>query len=103
MLPWLTIILLIFAPTLSFLFQVAVSRNREFRADMDAAVLAGDSKGLSRALTKISMQSSFWRRLYAPFMRTIPEILRTHPNTKTRINRLRQMETSRDNQLGWSF
>ncbi len=101
--PWLTILLLIAAPTISFLFQIAVSRNREFRADMDAAILVGDSRGLSRALKKISMQTTFWKKLYPPYLKNVPEILRTHPDTKARIQRLKELETSRSNQLRWSF
>ncbi|MCG8333840.1 MAG: zinc metalloprotease HtpX [Proteobacteria bacterium] len=102
-LPWLTILLLMAAPTISFLFQVAMSRNREFRADMDAALLAGDASGLSRALKKISMQTTFWKKFYAPYLKNVPEILRTHPNTKARIQRLQELKTNHKNQLYWSF
>jgi heat shock protein HtpX len=101
--PWFTILLLIFAPTISLLFQVAVSRNREFRADMDAVVLADDTRGLTRALSKINMQASSWKRFYAPYLRDVPEILRTHPNTNARIARLKELEATKGSELGWSL
>lgn len=101
--PWITILLLITAPMISLLFQVALSRNREFNADMDAVLLAGDVEGLSQALKKINMQVSFLQKLYAPAIRNLPEILRTHPNTTARIKRLEYLAAGSRQELGWSL
>lgn len=101
MIPWTTIVLLIAAPSVSFLFQVALSRNREFKADMDAVLLTGETVGLARALKKINMQTAFWKRIYAPYLQKVPEILRTHPNTQTRIQKLEELSGSQE-RLVWS-
>lgn len=102
-LPWLAILLLIFSPTISFLFHVALSRNREFRADLDAIALTGDSTGLATALKKINTQMSLWQRLYSSYLRKVPEILRTHPNTKSRIARLESLTAPGNQQISWSY
>lgn len=99
--PWGTILVMMFAPTLSTLFQVALSRNREFRADLDAVALSNDAAGLASALKKISLQMSFWKRIYAPYRKDVPELLRTHPNTHSRIERLGQIDAERQKEYGW--
>lgn len=99
--PWTLLIVLIVAPSISMLFRIALSRNREFKADMDAVTLAGDAAGLASALNKINVQTSFWQRMYAPYIREIPELLRTHPNTPSRISRLRTIQKERDFDLAW--
>jgi heat shock protein HtpX len=88
--PWMLILLLIFAPTLSALLQLALSRTREFDADLDAAVLTGDPAGLAAALAKLERyQRGFMERILLPG-RQIPDpsLLRTHPKTEERIERL---------------
>lgn len=99
--PWGLLVAMIAAPTVSALFQIALSRNREFKADLDAVKLSGDPSGLATALQKINRQSSFWQKLYAPYLREIPELLRTHPNTEARIERLRNIQKERDFDLAW--
>ncbi len=87
---WLLIALLMFAPTISSLLQLALSRAREFDADLDAAGLTGDPAALASALGKIERyQGSFWEEIFMPGRR-IPEpsLLRTHPPTEERIRRL---------------
>ena len=86
--PWSMVLLLMGAPIINMLLMVAISRNREYRADLDAALLTDDPAGLASALKKINQQASFWQRLYAPYRRNIPSILRTHPNMTERIKRL---------------
>jgi heat shock protein HtpX len=44
---WWAIALLVFAPNLSALAQLALSRTREFDADLNAARLTGDPEGLA--------------------------------------------------------
>lgn len=84
------ILLLIFAPQLTTLLQLALSRAREFDADLDAAGLTGDPAGLSSALAKLERQQrSHWEQILMPG-RKLPEasLLRSHPPTKDRIARL---------------
>lgn len=88
--PWILILLLIIAPTLSALLQLALSRTREFDADLDAATLTGDPAGLAAALAKLERyQRGFIERILLPG-RHIPDpsLLRTHPKTEERIERL---------------
>lgn len=92
--PWLLILLLIFAPTLSALLQLALSRQREFDADLGAVELTGDPRGLASALQKMErLQGGFLERIFLPGRR-IPEpsLLRTHPETEDRVRRLLQLE-----------
>jgi len=87
---WFAILLLIFAPTLSALAQLGLSRTREYEADLSAARLTGDPEGLAKALAKIEQRSgSLLERIFLPGRR-IPEpsLLRTHPPTQERVRRL---------------
>ncbi len=87
---WSAILLLVFAPTLSALAQLALSRTREFDADLNGARLTGDPDGLASALLKIErVQGSWLERVFLPGRR-IPEpsLLRTHPETSERVARL---------------
>jgi heat shock protein HtpX len=84
------ILLLVFAPQLTTLLQLALSRAREFDADLDAAGLTNDPAGLSSALAKLERQQrSPWEQILMPG-RKLPEasLLRTHPPTRERIARL---------------
>lgn len=91
--PWLAVILLIAAPLLSDLLQLALSRTREFDADLGAVALTGDPEGLASALKKIEYYSTnMLKRILMPGHSVPdPSILRTHPNTGERINRLLQL------------
>ncbi len=95
--PWLAVILLIFAPTIMALLQLALSRAREFDADLDAAGITGDPAGLASALGKLERyQGRFWEEILFPGRR-IPEpsLLRTHPPTEERIRRLLSLYEAR--------
>jgi heat shock protein HtpX len=87
---WWAILLLIFAPNLSALAQLALSRTREFDADLNAVRLTGDPQGLASALVKIEQLQGVWmERVLLPGRRVPePSLLRTHPHTEDRINRL---------------
>jgi len=88
---WAAILLLIFAPSISAILQLALSRTREYRADLAAAKLMGDGRALASALAKMeTYQNRFLRGIFWPGYRQIPEgtLLRTHPHTKKRIRRL---------------
>ncbi len=84
------LLLLLAAPSLSGLLQLALSRVREFDADLHAARFTGDPEGLASALAKIEEQQvNFWQRILFPGYRdTGPSLLRTHPHTHERIARL---------------
>jgi heat shock protein HtpX len=94
------ILLLIAAPTLSALMQLALSRTREFDADLEAARITGDPKGLATALAKIERnQNGFWRNVLTPGYRDPePSLLRTHPDNHERITRLLEVAGKHDRQ-----
>jgi heat shock protein HtpX len=94
---WLAILLLLFAPAVSLLIQLALSRTREFDADLDGAALTGDPEGLATALAKIERrQRNLLEQLLFPG-EALPESawLRTHPPTPERIRRLRELAPAR--------
>jgi len=88
--PWLPIFILIFAPAINMLLQLALSRAREFDADLGAAVLTGDPEGLAMALVKMEKyQSNILSRIFFPgYKEPYPSLLRTHPKTEERVKRL---------------
>ncbi|MCX4187460.1 zinc metalloprotease HtpX [Methylophaga sp. OBS4] len=87
---WFAIALLIFAPTISAMAQLALSRTREFDADLNAVRLTGDPDGLASALAKIEQIQGGWlERIFMPGRRIPdPSLLRTHPENDERIARL---------------
>jgi heat shock protein HtpX len=89
-LPWLPLLVMLFAPTLMTLLQLALSRSREFEADRSASRLTGDPLGLASALEHMDLsQHQQLRRLFLPYGKVeVPSILRTHPETTKRIERL---------------
>jgi heat shock protein HtpX len=91
--PALLILLLLFAPQLTVLLQLALSRAREFDADLDAAGLTGDPAGLISALAKLERyQQSLWEQILMPGYRLPePSLLRSHPSTEERIARLKAL------------
>ncbi len=88
--PWLGLLFLILAPTIGGLLQLALSRAREYDADLDAAGLTGDPEGLASALLTLERkQGSLWEGLVLPGGRTPePSLLRSHPKTGNRVERL---------------
>lgn len=87
---WLAIVILLLAPTVNALMQLALSRTREFHADLGAAELSGDPQGLALALAKMErLRAGFFEQILFPGRR-IPEpsLLRTHPPTEERVRRL---------------
>ncbi len=101
---WAAILLLIFAPTLSSLAQLALSRTREYDADLNAVRLTGDPDALASALAKIErIQGGWLERVLLPG-RGVPEpsLLRTHPDTGDRIARLMALKASGQEQGSWA-
>jgi heat shock protein HtpX len=92
-LPWVPIILLALAPVVSALMQLALSRTREFDADLHAAQLTGDPAGLAAALEKLeTYQERLLGKQRLPRHRGgEPSLLRTHPRTDERVRRLLQV------------
>lgn len=96
---WLAILLLIFAPHMSALAQLALSRTREYDADLNAVRLTGDPEGLAHALAKIERVQGGWlERIILPGRRLPePSLLRTHPATEERISRLMSLKPQFNN------
>lgn len=87
-------LVLFFAPTILVLLQLAISRTREFDADLGAAEITGDPLGLAQALQKLeaTQKKGILRRIFSPGpSRAQPAMLRTHPETAERVSRLTQL------------
>ena len=98
--------LAIIAPIMAIIIQLAISRSREFFADETGAKLSGDPFSLATALEKI--QNSVKRNpiqhkgtteatahmfIQNPFKgKSLLNLFSTHPDTKTRCERLRNMK-----------
>jgi len=92
---WVALALLLFSPQITLLAQLGLSRVREFDADMKAAALTGDPTGLAMALTSIEQASRPWyARLLPPMAQTQPTWLRSHPETRQRVDRLLALDTA---------
>lgn len=94
---WSVLVLLI-APTITTLMQLGLSRTREFDADLGAVELTRDALGLVSALHKIEQTSKRWYEqvLSGARSQTVPSVLRTHPPTHERVERLMSMATPRE-------
>lgn len=91
---WGIIALLIIAPLVSALAQLALSRTREYAADLEGARLTGDPEGLALALQRIEREQGGWLEHILMPGRRVPEpsLLRTHPSTAERVERLQAIE-----------
>lgn len=86
--PLLLILLLVLAPHAVTLLTLALSRAREFDADLNAALLTGDPAGLASALDKLKqLHGSYWEQIFPGRTRSSPW-LQSHPSTRERIARL---------------
>ncbi|SNB46031.1 zinc metalloprotease HtpX [Geobacter sp. DSM 9736] len=96
-LPWLPLLLMLTAPLVSALLQLALSRTREYNADMNAVELLGDGAGLASALAKMEeYQRKIQQHGFAGHGKGDPSLLRTHPPTEERIRRLHQLTAELD-------
>jgi len=88
--PVLGALVLFFAPGISALLQLALSRSREYNADVGAVRITGDPLGLASALARLETVHGSWLdRVVRPGRREAqPALLRTHPHTSDRIERL---------------
>lgn len=89
-LPWFPLTVMMGAPLIMTILQLALSRSREFEADRTAAGLTGDPLGLATALQRLEkFQHQQLRRLFIPYGPVeVPSVLRTHPGTAARVERL---------------
>lgn len=98
----LPLLVLAFAPGLSTLLWLRLSRTREFEADRMASDFTGDPLSLAHALHRMETHlmgrrsNSIFDLLFpkkkVPHLE-IPECLRTHPATKDRLHRLQQLSS----------
>lgn len=91
--PWAAPLVLIFSPTVMSLLQLALSRSREFDADLGAARLTRDPAALASALERLEHSTgSFWEEILLPGRRIpVPSLLRSHPPTEARVARLKEI------------
>lgn len=103
--PIASIFMIIVAPLAALTVQMAVSRNREYEADKDGAMICGDPLALARALGRIS---NLAKNFENPFARRSPgmahlfiinplagrgadNLFATHPNVENRIAALLEL------------
>ena len=98
---WVAILVLILAPAMTTLLQLALSRTREFNADLSAAKLTGDPKGLASALLRIERHQLGWvPSILFPGRRKLQaSTWRTHPKTEERVKRLLSLSEDRQSLL----
>ena len=99
----LAMVLAILAPIMARLVQMAVSRQREYLADVSGVELTRNPYGLERALAKIALdteplevanratQHLYFENPVKPATGTSRSLFSTHPPVLDRINRLRQL------------
>lgn len=85
---WFALLLLIAAPAIMDLLQLAFSRTREFDADLEAARITKDPYGLASALARLEPQGILGRVFPGAFPGNAYSLFRTHPHTSERISRL---------------
>jgi heat shock protein HtpX len=96
---------IILAPIAAMLIQAAISRSREYDADAGGAAIAGDPRGLVKALTKIESASqrvpldanpaTAHMFIVKPFSaQGLMGLFSTHPPTEDRIRALLQLDRS---------
>ncbi len=92
------LLLMIFAPGVSTMLYLALSRTREFEADLGSLTLLNDPHALASALSKVEQsQFNFLRRMFTPLPASPNQapLLQSHPLTKERIRRLLAMKPPR--------
>lgn len=90
---WWVVLLLILAPGFHALCQLALSRTREYDADAYAAELLGDPAPLISALTRLEYAGfSPFEYVLGSAQRKDSVLLSTHPPTRERIERLRDLQ-----------
>lgn len=100
---WFALGILIVAPTIMSFLQLSLSRMREFDADRQAVLLTGDPEGLAMALSKLeAYEATIFSILFGRNpSASIPSVLRTHPGTAERIERLLSLKARKDPTENW--
>ena len=83
-------LLMLAAPTLSGLLQMALARSREFNADRTAAAISGDPGSLASALVSLEQRRRTWWEVMFGY-RPAPSqgrLTDSHPPTRERVARL---------------
>lgn len=94
--------LLLVAPMVATLLQLAISRSREYGADASGAAIAGDPHALADALQKLELGARHFPNDRSPATAHLfivnplsgaglARLFSTHPPTEERVRRLRQM------------
>lgn len=82
---WWLILQLMLAPLISALAQLALSRTREYAADMNAARLTGDPDGLAQALMAIErQQGNLFEQMLLPGAAGAGALAAAHPSADRR-------------------
>lgn len=99
--PLAGLLLMVFAPTIGGLLQLALSRAREYDADLDGASLTGDPEGLASALEVLEdKHRGLLEGMILPGGRSPqPSLMRSHPKTEYRTARLRAMKRDATTQI----
>ena len=96
---WVVVVVLLVAPTLSGVLQMALARSREFNADRVAAGLSGDPEGLASALVKLERQARTLLEQVFGFgyraAQTPARITVSHPPAAERVARLLELAGQR--------
>jgi heat shock protein HtpX len=92
--PMLLTAALVTVPTVVTLMQLALSRSREYDADLEAVTLTGDPESLAQALIALEYsEGRLWERIMVGrSSRPDPLLLQTHPRTEQRVRRLRALQ-----------
>jgi hypothetical protein len=79
---WLSLGVLVAAPTVANFILGALSRQREYQADLEAVELTGDPAGLARAIELIEMaQKRITSSVFPGAVRIrLPRLLSSHPD-----------------------
>jgi len=89
--------LMLVTPFVVYLLQMALSRSREFNADLGAVSLTQDPLGLAAALRKLEqLQQGGWlgRVFKNKGFNIEPSWIRSHPATKDRVSELEEVAAS---------
>jgi heat shock protein HtpX len=92
--PFLPVFLIFAAPVVSRLLLSALSRAREYDADMRAVEITGDIESFVAALRKLSVQPFrlFGFIVFRDIEQGNPSLFQTHPAIGQRIQRLKELE-----------
>ncbi|NRA45061.1 MAG: M48 family metalloprotease [Oligoflexales bacterium] len=75
-------------PLILMVLRLALSRNREYAADLEAVRLTKDPVGLANALRKSSQLMSLWGLIFRRGAGQSCPLLQSHPRVEDRIRRL---------------